>query len=153
MDGPGYSERDCSRARVGELARILAGEIQPGDRVLLEGELGAGKTTFARELLLALGVLQPPEGSPTFAIAHEYDSESARIIHVDLYRLKNAEEIEDAGIVSYFWDPAVVVICEWLSMWEAFQSDVLKSGRNWRVQLDFSEVNELRGFSLTMPRS
>jgi tRNA threonylcarbamoyladenosine biosynthesis protein TsaE len=121
--------------------------------VLLEGELGAGKTTFARELLLALGVLQPPEGSPTFAIAHEYDSESARIIHVDLYRLKNAEEIEDAGIVSYFWDPAVVVICEWLSMWEAFQSDVLKSGRNWRVQLDFSEVNELRGFSLTMPRS
>jgi tRNA threonylcarbamoyladenosine biosynthesis protein TsaE len=132
---------------------MLAGEIRSGDRVLLEGELGAGKTTFARTLLLGLGVLQPPEGSPTFAIAHEYESKSARIIHVDLYRLKNAQEIEDAGIFSYFWDPDSVVICEWLSMWAAFQADVLKGGRNWRVRLDFSATSDRRNFSLTQPRS
>ena len=57
--------------------------LAQGSRVLLEGPMGAGKTTFARALLRALGVRQPPEGSPTFAIAHEYDSPRGGVVHYD----------------------------------------------------------------------
>ena len=111
----------------------------PGDRVILEGEMGAGKTTFARALLLALGVRQPPEGSPTFAIAHEYDGKSCSVIHLDLYRLKSEAEIDDSGIPSYFWEREAIVICEWLSQFPDFAERVLKSGRNWTVRIDFTE--------------
>jgi tRNA threonylcarbamoyl adenosine modification protein YjeE len=118
--------------------------------VLLEGELGAGKTTFARALLFGLGVSQPPEGSPTFAIAHEYArTEERRVVHVDLYRLRSEAEIDEAGIPAYFWpessglsseqELAPIVICEWLSMWPGFEAAVIKHGRNWRVQLAFEE--------------
>src|SRR3954471_23594503 len=100
---PGCSEDD-SRA----LARALARELKAGDRVFLEGPLGAGKTTFARALLEGIGVTQPPEGSPTFAIAHEYRvSEGVSrgpVIHIDLYRLKSEGELEAAGIAAYFWE-------------------------------------------------
>src|SRR5262245_58300605 len=85
----------CSEDHSRQLARELAGELRNGDRVLLEGTLGAGKTTFARALLEALGVHQPPEGSPTFAIAHEYRARAVpEIVHIDFYRLKHESEIE-----------------------------------------------------------
>lgn len=83
--------------------------------------MGAGKTTFARSLLLALEVEQPPEGSPSFALAHEYSVHRLPgcrgIVHVDLYRLRSGREIEEAGLAEYFWDPTRIVICEWLSLW------------------------------------
>jgi tRNA threonylcarbamoyl adenosine modification protein YjeE len=138
-----------------DLARELAHELRAGDRVLLEGGLGAGKTTFARALLENLGVSQPPEGSPTFAIAHEYARKDLRVIHVDLYRLRSEGEIDEAGIPTYFWpeshEPqlAPIVICEWLSMWPAFESAVLARGRNWRVQLGFEENATLRHVAVT----
>lgn len=119
---------------------------------MLEGSLGAGKTTFARALLRALGVIQPPEGSPTFAIAHEYETASrVGVVHVDLYRLKSEAEIDEAGIPDYFWDPSRIVICEWLSMWSDFERAVLKSGRNWRVSLEASEDVNSRDVLITRP--
>jgi tRNA threonylcarbamoyl adenosine modification protein YjeE len=121
------------------LALELAPLLQPGDRVLLEGPLGAGKTTLAKALLKALGVSQPPEGSPTFAIAHEYQSSRGDIIHIDFYRLKSEEEIDEAGIPSYFWERKGIVICEWLSSWPFFQEQVQKSGRIWKIQLSFGK--------------
>ncbi|MDR3607673.1 MAG: tRNA (adenosine(37)-N6)-threonylcarbamoyltransferase complex ATPase subunit type 1 TsaE [Oligoflexia bacterium] len=144
--------RGCSEQALIELAGQLGPELKPGDRVLLEGSLGAGKTTFARALLRALGVIQPPEGSPTFAIAHEYETASrVGVVHVDLYRLKSEAEIDEAGIPDYFWDPSRIVICEWLSMWSDFERAVLKSGRNWRVSLEASEDVNSRDVLITRP--
>ena len=134
----GYSEPELN-----ELGLDLARELVPGDRILLEGPLGAGKTTFARSLLLGLGVIQPPEGSPTFAIAHEYESENGGVVHIDFYRLKSEAEIEEAGISAYYWERKLIVIAEWLSLWPEYQELVIRSGRTWRVSLSFEE-NELR---------
>lgn len=103
--------------------------------------MGVGKTTFARSLLLGLGVHQPPEGSPSFAIAHEYSCNLGGVIHIDYYRLKDESEIDDAGIPSYYWERNLVVISEWLSSWETFHDQVLESGRVWTVDLAFDEEN------------
>lgn len=108
--------------------------------------MGAGKTTFSRFLLLALGVEQPPEGSPTFAIAHEYGlAANARgnqgilgVVHVDLYRIRSEEEIDERGLPDYYWDSNKLVLSEWTSMWPEFEGQVLRSGHNWKVELKIS---------------
>jgi tRNA threonylcarbamoyladenosine biosynthesis protein TsaE len=79
------------------VAKELAEELKIGDVVLLEGDLGAGKTTFIQGLAEGLGV---PEdyyvSSPTFALINEYPGRLT-LYHIDLYRLE-PEEVEDLGL-------------------------------------------------------
>jgi tRNA A37 threonylcarbamoyladenosine biosynthesis protein TsaE len=110
--------------------------------------MGAGKTTFARALLAGLGVVQPPEGSPSFAIAHEYDSPRGSVVHIDFYRLKHESEIEDAGIGAYFWERPGIVVSEWISMFPPFEAAVRdvasrpdSQARIWKVSLSFSPAD------------
>jgi tRNA threonylcarbamoyl adenosine modification protein YjeE len=134
----------CSEEKLRVLAAQLSSELSLGDRVLLEGQLGAGKSTFARAVLESLGAKQPPEGSPTFAIAHEYDSSRGAVIHIDFYRLRNEEEIDDAGVSAYFWERPVIILAEWLSMHPDFEKAVLRpteGHRNWLVKLEFCDSN------------
>lgn len=101
--------------------------------------MGAGKTTFARALLAGLGIHQPAEGSPTFAIAHEYTSPKGGVVHIDYYRLKSEDEIDEAGLPAYYWERKLIVISEWLSSWPEFEQQVVKipAGKIWRVSLAF----------------
>ncbi len=121
---------------------------------MLEGELGAGKTTLARALLLGLGVDQPPEGSPTFAIAHEYHSrKKGAVAHLDLYRLKHESELEEAGILEYFWGRAMIVIAEWVSLApeleRALEEDAQKRGaRTWKIKLVTADLAALRNVEI-----
>jgi len=85
--------------------------------VILLGALGAGKSTFARAMLDAFGTRREAEGSPTFAIAHEYVStDGIRIVHADGYRLKSEAELEATGLLETLWDPEAVVLFEWMDL-------------------------------------
>ncbi|MCH4151791.1 MAG: tRNA (adenosine(37)-N6)-threonylcarbamoyltransferase complex ATPase subunit type 1 TsaE [Sphingobium sp.] len=94
------------------IGAALARVLQVGDVVALSGGLGAGKTTLARGLLSALG-LEEEAPSPTFAIVQPYEPPEVRlpVVHVDLYRLDNPEDVEELGLDDYLHDSALVV--EW----------------------------------------
>jgi len=92
------------------LAARLAALVAAGDIVGLAGELGAGKTTFARAFICArLGKTEVP--SPTFTLVQTYEGGGAPIWHFDLYRLQSSEEIYELGVEEAF-DTAISLI-EW----------------------------------------
>ena len=92
--------------------RSLAAVLRAGDVVTLSGGLGAGKTSFARGVLAALG-LAGEAPSPTFAIVQPYAPPEVRlpILHVDLYRIEDAGELEELGLDEARYDSALLV--EW----------------------------------------
>ena len=130
------AELTYSESNLDALGEQIARVLCPGDRVLLEGQMGAGKTTLTRSILKFLQIHQPPEGSPSFAIAHEYSSPSGDIVHMDFYRIRAEAEIEEAGILSYFWERPLIIITEWLSLWPELESKVIESGRSFRIDLE-----------------
>ncbi|HWH25806.1 MAG TPA: tRNA (adenosine(37)-N6)-threonylcarbamoyltransferase complex ATPase subunit type 1 TsaE [Pseudolysinimonas sp.] len=92
-----------------ELGARLAPLLRAGDLVLLDGELGAGKTTLTRGLGAALGA-RGAITSPTFVLAREHPTASGvPLVHVDAYRLSTAREVEDLDLD---WQGAIVVV-EW----------------------------------------
>jgi tRNA threonylcarbamoyladenosine biosynthesis protein TsaE len=83
------------------IAQSLAAELGPDDVVYLEGDLGAGKTTFARGLARGLGARAREVASPTFALVNEYAGDSGAIVlrHLDLYRIADARrDLEGLGL-------------------------------------------------------
>lgn len=94
------------------LAGALADLLAPGDLILLEGSLGAGKTTFARGAIHALGVpADTPVTSPTFALVHQYQGRLS-VVHVDFYRLVDAAELGELGIDELLEEGSVLLV-EW----------------------------------------
>jgi tRNA threonylcarbamoyladenosine biosynthesis protein TsaE len=90
----------------------LASELAAGDVVLVEGELGAGKTTFVRGACRALGVMVPVT-SPTFTIGHRYRAAGpASVAHVDLYRLASLAG-EDPDLLADYVGPETIAFVEW----------------------------------------
>jgi tRNA threonylcarbamoyladenosine biosynthesis protein TsaE len=94
------------------LAGRLAVLLRPGDVLCLHGDLGAGKTTFTRGLVRALGS-PAPVSSPTFTLIHEYAGGRLPVVHADAYRLSGAAEAEDAGLGEYIERGDAVLVIEW----------------------------------------
>jgi tRNA threonylcarbamoyl adenosine modification protein YjeE len=93
---------------MGALGALVARQLRAGDLVMLNGELGAGKTTFTRGLGEQLGV-RGAVTSPTFVLARTHPAEPAPLVHVDAYRLGSAMELDDLDI-DY---AGSIVVVEW----------------------------------------
>lgn len=93
------------------LARRMADVLRPGDCLLLEGQIGAGKTHFARALIQS--VQSPPEDvpSPTFTLVQVYDTQIGEIWHCDLYRLTQPDELAELGLQEAF--ETAICLIEW----------------------------------------
>ncbi|HVC13506.1 MAG TPA: tRNA (adenosine(37)-N6)-threonylcarbamoyltransferase complex ATPase subunit type 1 TsaE [Acidimicrobiales bacterium] len=97
---------DATRA----LAERLAGAARRGDVVVLQGTLGAGKTTFAQGFARGLGVAGPVT-SPTFTLVRQYPCALGQLVHVDVYRLEHLAEVADLGLADLVDDGVALV--EW----------------------------------------
>lgn len=93
------------------LGERLGGIVKPGAVIVLDGDLGAGKTTFVRGLARGMGLAEDVVTSPTFTLIHEYDGE-VPLYHCDAYRLDLPEEFFGLGIDEYLSGDGVCVI-EW----------------------------------------
>jgi tRNA threonylcarbamoyladenosine biosynthesis protein TsaE len=103
----------CSEDETAEFARLAAIDAQPGDILCLTGDLGSGKTVFAKGFGRGLVVVSEIV-SPTFTIVNVYDMPGQRMpfFHFDVYRIEYADEMEDAGYEDYFYGNGVCLI-EW----------------------------------------
>ncbi|MGP3639976.1 tRNA (adenosine(37)-N6)-threonylcarbamoyltransferase complex ATPase subunit type 1 TsaE [Lentilactobacillus hilgardii] len=99
-----------------EVGEKLAQFLQPRDLILLDGDLGAGKTTFTKGLGKGLGIERPIK-SPTFTIIREYQSGRIPLYHMDVYRLEQGGG-DDLGLDEYFNGDGVNVV-----EWSKFVSD------------------------------
>ena len=100
-----------SAAETRKLGARLAEKLKAGDVVLLEGELGAGKSELARGVAKGLGV-QETVTSPSFTILNVYESGRVPLYHFDWYRLENEEELYELGMDEYLGGDGIALV-EW----------------------------------------
>ena len=95
------------------LGAALARELAPGSVVLLDGDLGAGKTVFSRGFARGLGVTEPVS-SPTYTIVQEYELPGGgRLYHMDLYRIADEHAALGFGVDEFLNEPGAISLVEW----------------------------------------
>ena len=134
-----------TRRSTTRLAARLAPLLEAGDLLILSGELGAGKTFFTRALCRALGLSSRIRvTSPTFALVNEHATRPP-MLHADLYRLEQAREVQELGLLERR-DEGQLVVVEWGAPWvEHLGGDA--------VMLEFSTDPRKVVLSSTGPRS
>ena len=126
------------------ISKKIADKISEKDCIFLLGEIGVGKTTFTRNLI---NYFQKKEGveetevlSPTFNLLYEYDIKKLKIMHYDLYRIQNSEELNQLGIFNENINS--IKIIEWPQLIETNISDVLE------LYLSYSSNKDERNLTL-----
>ena len=126
------------------LARRFGAIAQPGTTFLLNGDLGTGKSTFARAMIRALAPAEQDIPSPTFTLVQVYDAAGFEVWHSDLYRLSSVDEILELGLVDALAD--AVCIVEWPdALGEFAPRDAI------RIELAHVPDESLRALSITAP--
>jgi tRNA threonylcarbamoyladenosine biosynthesis protein TsaE len=100
-----------SAAETEALGAELAGRLEPGDVIVVSGDVGAGKTTLIRGACRALGITGPVT-SPTFTIGHRYEGGRLPVSHLDLYRLGSLGD-EDPALLDDYLTPDAISFVEW----------------------------------------
>tara|TARA_E500000331_G_scaffold348024_1_gene389004 strand:- start:571 stop:1014 length:444 start_codon:yes stop_codon:yes gene_type:complete len=133
-----------SLEQLNSFSKKIADRLKEKDCIFLTGEIGVGKTTFTRYLI---NYLQKKEGSkitevlsPTFNLLYEYDLKKYKIMHYDLYRLKNEKELNNLGIFQE--NKNAVKIIEWPSLIKIPISDKLE------IHLEYAEHDNERKLKL-----
>ncbi len=90
----------------------LASKLPSGSVLALHGNLGAGKTVFARGFARGLGITEPIS-SPTFTIVQEYPYSKGMFYHLDLYRIDHSDSAYAFGIDEFLYDPDAMTLIEW----------------------------------------
>jgi tRNA threonylcarbamoyladenosine biosynthesis protein TsaE len=105
-----------SEQRFGERAGVFARELDAARAwplvIGLRGDLGSGKTTWVRAMLRGLGYLGRVP-SPTYTLLEQYTCGSLSVVHLDLYRLRGAEELENLGLRDWLAEPRRWIAVEW----------------------------------------
>lgn len=94
-----------------QIGKEMAGKAAPGEIYALSGDLGAGKTVFAKGFAAGLGITAPVN-SPTFTILQIYEGGRMPLYHFDTYRIDDPEEMEEVGLDEYLFGQGVCLI-EW----------------------------------------
>lgn len=117
--------RVSSLAETHAVAAAIAGLARAGDLIVLSGDMGAGKTAFAKGFGAALGVSDPIT-SPTYTLVHTYElprtAPASALHHADLYRLDRTAEVADLALVDLAEDGGIVLV-EWGDVAEALLGD------------------------------
>ena len=111
-----YSENETF-----ELARSIAENAKAGEIYCLDGDLGAGKTVFAKGFAEGLGITEPVT-SPTFTIVKEYRDGRLPLFHIDVYRIRDPDEMFAIGYEEYFFGNGVCLV-EWSELIEELIPD------------------------------
>ena len=130
------------------MAAALARALAPGDVLALRGDLGAGKTSFARGLIAALaraaGEAPPEVPSPTFTLVQTYEFPDAVLWHFDLYRIARPDDALELGIEEAFADG--ITLIEWPE-----RLGGLLPARHVEVRIAFGETPDARRFEIEVP--
>ena len=106
-------EKICNNLKDTEqLAFEFAKFLHGGEVVTLEGDLGAGKTTFTKSLALALGIKEHVT-SPTFTLMNQYVGKDLKLYHFEMDRIEDIDEILETGLTEYFGNQDAVCMIEW----------------------------------------
>ena len=131
--------------QLNSFSQKVADHLTKKDYIFLSGDIGVGKTTFTRYLI---NYLQKKEGSkatevlsPTFNLLYEYDLKKYKIMHYDLYRIKNVKELNNLGIFQE--NENAIKIIEWPGIIKIQTSDKLE------IHLDYAKYDNERKLRLT----
>lgn len=137
-----------SREETIKFAADLAAKSKPGDVYTLTGDLGVGKTVFAKGFAKGLGVTEPVT-SPTFTIVQEYLSGRLPFFHFDVYRIADSDEMEETGFYDYL-DRGGVVLIEWAELIE----DILPLPRtSIKIEKDLNGDDDYRLITVEVENS
>jgi len=117
-----FSINCASEADTVRVGKLLAGLLQDGDVVLLDGDLGTGKTTLVIAAATALGADPKEVTSPTFSLMNLYHGRGIEIKHFDLYRINWPEELEDIGFSEYAGHDGITFI-EWAELFMEYMPE------------------------------
>lgn len=111
-------------AALPRLAAAVVAALPPQAFVALHGDLGAGKTTFVKQVAAAAGIDPTDVVSPTFGLIHVHDGPTSRLVHADMYRLLDASDLHETG-----WDDAIAAPCQAFVEWPERIASALPTDR------------------------